>query len=129
FGGPEIAGTSDVLIPRPETTLLVEEAAQAIGAQRRSLVADVGTGSGCIAIAVAKTCPQAMLWATDISWPALVVARRNALQHDVGKQVKFVQADLLGPFAASDDGSFGAIVSNPRYIPEGDRHGLVPQVR
>ena len=128
FGGLEIAVTPDVLIPRPETTLLIEEAARAIGAQRRSLVADVGTGSGCIAIAVAKTCPQAMLWATDISWPALVVARRNALQHDVGKQVKFVQADLLGPFAASDEGIFDAIVSNPPYIPEGEMEGLQPEV-
>jgi release factor glutamine methyltransferase len=128
FGGLEIAVTPDVLIPRPETTLLVEEAAQAIGAQRRSLVADVGTGSGCIAIAVAKTCPHATLWATDISWPALVVARRNALQHDVGKQVKFVQADLLGPFAASEERIFDAIVSNPPYIPEGEMEGLQPEV-
>jgi release factor glutamine methyltransferase len=128
FGGLEIAVTPDVLIPRPETTLLVEEVAQAIGAQRRSLVADVGTGSGCIAIAVAKTCPHAMLWATDISWPALVVARRNALQHDVGKQVTFVQADLLGPFAASEEGIFDAIVSNPPYIPEGEMEGLQPEV-
>ena len=128
FGGLEIAVTPDVLIPRPETTLLVEEVAQAIGAQRRSLVADVGTGSGCIAIAVAKTCPHATLWATDISWPALVVARRNALQHDVGKQVTFVQADLLGPFAASEEGIFDAIVSNPPYIPEGEMEGLQPEV-
>jgi release factor glutamine methyltransferase len=128
FGGLEIAVTPDVLIPRPETTLLVEEALQAIGAQRRSLVADVGTGSGCIAIAIAKTCPHATLWATDISWPALVVARRNALRHDVGKQVKFVQADLLGPFAASDEGIFDAIVSNPPYIPEGEMEGLQPEV-
>jgi len=120
--------TPDVLIPRPETTLLVEEVAQAIGAQRRSLVADVGTGSGCIAIAVAKTCPHATLWATDISWPALVVARRNALQHDVGKQVTFVQADLLGPFPASEEGIFDAIVSNPPYIPEGEMEGLQPEV-
>jgi len=128
FGGLEIAVTPDVLIPRPETTLLVEEVAQAIGAQRRSLVADVGTGSGCIAIAVAKTCPHATLWATDISWPALVVARRNALQHDVGKQVTFVQADLLGPFPASEEGIFDAIVSNPPYIPEGEMEGLQPEV-
>ena len=128
FGGLEIAVTPDVLIPRPETTLLVEEVAQAIGAQRRSLVADVGTGSGCIAIAVAKTCPHATLWATDISWPAVVVARRNALQHDVGKQVTFVQADLLGPFPASEEGIFDAIVSNPPYIPEGEMEGLQPEV-
>ena len=129
FGGLELAVTSDVLIPRPETMLLVEETAQAIGAQRRSLVADVGTGSGCIAIALAKTCPHATLWATDISWPALVVSQRNALQQDVGKQVKFVQADLLGPFAASEEGIFDAIVSNPPYIPEGEMDGLQPEVK
>jgi release factor glutamine methyltransferase len=129
FGGLELAVTPDVLIPRPETTLLVEEAAQAIGAQRRSLVADVGTGSGCIAIAVAKTCPHATLWATDISWPALMVAQRNALQQDVGKQIKFVQADLLGPFAATEEGIFDAIVSNPPYIPEGELDGLQSEVK
>jgi len=129
FGGLELAVTPDVLIPRPETTLLVEETAQAIGAQRRSLVADVGTGSGCIAIAVAKTCPHATLWATDISWPALVVAQRNAVRQDIGKQIKFVQADLLGPFTAIKEGIFDAIVSNPPYIPEGELDGLQSEVK
>jgi release factor glutamine methyltransferase len=128
FGGLEIAITPDVLIPRPETTLLVEEASQAVGAQRTALIADVGTGSGCIAIALAKACPSATLCATDISWQALLVARQNAARHDVGKQIMFVRADLLEPFSASATGIFDAVVSNPPYIAEGAMEGLQPEV-
>lgn len=128
FGGLEIVVTPDVLIPRPETTLLVEEAVPAIGAQGRSLVADVGTGSGCVAIALAKACPHATLCATDISWQALVVARQNAVRHNLGKQIMFVRADLLQPFSASAEGIFDAVVSNPPYIPEGEMDGLQPEV-
>ena len=78
FCGLEIAVSSDVLIPRPETELVVEEAALVIATRQRSLIADVGTGSGCIAIALAKACPLATIIASDISWAALAVGRRNA---------------------------------------------------
>ena len=128
FGGLELAVTPDVLIPRSETTLLVEEASHAIGAQRTPLIADVGTGSGCIAIALAKACPSATLCATDISWQALVVARQNAARHDVAKQILFVRADLLEPFSASSTGIFDAVVSNPPYIAEGEMEALQPEV-
>jgi len=128
FQGLEIAVTSDVLIPRPETGILVEEATQAIGAHPKPVIADVGTGSGCIAIALAKACPCATIYASDISWPALAVARRNAAEHDVARQVRFVRADLLNPFAVAPEGVFDAAVSNPPYVPVGEIEALEPEV-
>ena len=128
FRGLDIVVTPDVLIPRPETELVVEEAAQVIGTAGRPVVADVGTGSGCIAVALAKACPHATICATDISWPALAVARKNAVQHDVEGRVKFLQADLLEPFAVSAHGIFDTIVSNPPYIPDGEMEALQPEV-
>jgi len=127
FCGLEIAVTSDVLIPRPETELVVAEAAQVIATRQRSLVVDVGTGSGCIAIALAKACPLARIIATDISWPALVVGRRNAVGYEVENQVKFLAADLLDLFGSAN-GIFDAIVSNPPYIPEAEMTILQPEV-
>jgi release factor glutamine methyltransferase len=128
FNGLEIAVTSDVLIPRPETELLVEEATQAIVAHSRPVIVDVGTGSGCIAIALAKACPFATIYASDISWPALLVAHRNAAEHDVARQVKFVRADLLTCFAGAPEGIFDAIVSNPPYVSDGAIEALEPEV-
>ncbi|HEY3197500.1 MAG TPA: peptide chain release factor N(5)-glutamine methyltransferase [Nitrospirales bacterium] len=128
FCGLEIAVDSAVLIPRPETELVVEEAAQVIATGQRSLVADIGTGSGCIAIALAKARPLATIVATDISWPALVVGRRNAGRYEVENQVKFLAADLLEPFEDSADGIFDALVSNPPYIPEPEMEILQPEV-
>ena len=128
FRGLEFAVTSDVLIPRPETELVVEEAAQVIGMHQRTLVADIGTGSGCIAIALAKACPLATIVATDISWPALVVGGRNARRYEVGNQVKFLAADLFDPFGDSANGSFDALVSNPPYIPKAEMETLQPEV-
>ena len=128
FCGLEIAVTSDVLIPRPETELVVEEAAQVIGMHQRMLVADIGTGSGCIALALAQACPLATIVATDISWPALVVGRRNARRYDLGNQVKFLAADLLDPFGDSANGIFDTLVSNPPYIPKAEMETLQPEV-
>ena len=127
FQGLEIAVTPDVLIPRPETELLVEEAAQTVGGRARPLIADVGTGSGCIAIALAKACPSATIYGSDISWPALMLARRNAAEHNVAGRVKFFRADLLNPFAVAQ-ATFDTIVSNPPYIPDGDIDALQPEV-
>ena len=128
FNGLEIAVTSAVLIPRPETELLVEEASQALGAHPRPVIADVGTGSGCIAIALAKACPLATIYASDISWPALSVAQRNAAEHDVARQVKFVRADLLNCYGVEPEGIFDAVVSNPPYVRDGAIEALEPEV-
>jgi len=101
FFGLDFAVTPDVLIPRPETELLVERAIawlQANAAERRfPRVADVGTGCGCIAIAIATHLPTARLLATDISYPALRVARQNAQHAGLLPRMDFLQCDLLPP--------------------------------
>lgn len=121
FFGREFRVTPAVLIPRPETEHLVEEAIRRIPSGARMV--DVGCGSGAIAISVALELRSAML-ACDISTEALAVARRNALA--LGAPVQFVCSDLLAPFA---DRSLDAVLSNPPYIPLGEREGLQREVR
>ncbi len=105
-----------VLIPRPETELLVEKALAWLEANpHRRSAADLGTGSGCIAIALAKHIPDLDVLATDISWEALQTARRNASAHEVLDQVTFVQGDLF----SSIDSRFDLICANLPYIPTG----------
>jgi release factor glutamine methyltransferase len=101
-----------VLIPRPETEHLVEIAVSYLTDQSSPQICDVGTGSGCVAVALAHALPRATIIATDISRPALRVARENAERHGVGDQVHCVAANLLDAFAAP----FDAIVSNPPYL-------------
>ena len=115
FWGLEFEVTPSVLIPRPETEHVVEVALEWVRARGipRDLsdaglnVADVGTGSGCLAVALAKELPGARVVATDISAAALEVARRNALRHGVGERVRFVRADLLDLRDASRGGASG----------------------
>jgi len=116
-----------VLIPRPETELLVEEVLARVtsrveGSHLR--LADVGTGSGCLAVALARWLPGAQIVATDVSDAALRVARRNAARHKVGDRVLVLQGDLL----QSADGLFDVIVSNPPYVPAGDLASLQPEI-
>ena len=82
-------------------------------------VLDVGTGSGCIAVALAKELPQAEVWATDVSQDALTVASENARHHDVAERVQFCQGDMFAPVAEYHEG-FDLIVSNPPYIAHDD---------
>lgn len=106
-----------VLIPRPETELLVETALSRIPAGGRYRIADLGTGSGAIALALAGERPNCQIFATDISWDALEVARQNGKR--LGRDnVRFLQGWWLEPLS----GTFDAIVSNPPYIAEGDPH-------
>lgn len=120
--------TPDVLIPRPETEILVEETLLAVAGLPRPVVADVGTGSGCIAVSVARECPKATVCAVDISAKALTIARSNARRHGVFAACRFVQADLLDAISPSAGGVFDVIVSNPPYIPDRDLDGLQPEV-
>jgi release factor glutamine methyltransferase len=106
------------LIPRPETELLVELAFARIPAGRPLRVADMGTGSGAIALAIASERPQARIIATDASADALDVARRNAASHGIGN-VEFRRGDWFAPLAGE---IFDLIASNPPYIAEGDPH-------
>lgn len=91
----ELTVTPDVLIPRPETELLLEEALRFANGRRGLAAADIGTGSGALAVAFARHHPAAQVYAVDISAPALTVARRNATRYGAG--VQFLQGDLLGP--------------------------------
>lgn len=116
----------DVLIPRPETELLVEKAAQLAPMVRRPRMLDVGTGSGAIAIALAHEWPDAVVTATDLSKAALDVAHRNAERLGFAKKVRFLQGDLLDPVEGEQ---FEIVISNPPYVPESDRATLDVEVR
>ncbi len=141
--------TPAVLIPRPETELLVSKVTHWVSGAaghwttypptpqslaflenrpRRTdplRIADVGTGSGAIAIALAKALPAATLIATDVSWPALDVARRNAARHGVERRISFRHGDLLAPIDCYVD----LIVANLPYVRETDWSDLAPEVR
>ena len=120
FYGFDLELTPDVLIPRPETELLVERAIKWLEiAPERRTIADVGTGSGCIAIAIAKSISDAKVLATDISLPALDVAHRNARRYNLTKRIDFVQCDLLPryPDSLPTDLHFDLICANLPYIP------------
>jgi release factor glutamine methyltransferase len=110
--------TPDVLIPRPETEIIIEAALELADRDRALLILDVGTGSGCIVISLLNELKNARALATDISPNALEVARRNAQRHDVSDRLTFVQADSLLKLNQRD--AFSLIVSNPPYIPAGD---------
>lgn len=116
-----------VLIPRPETELIVETALGLIAPPRdRTLViADVCTGSGCLAVSLARELTGATLIATDLSPDALAMTRRNAVRHDVAARVRLIETNLLDRV----DGPFDLIVCNPPYVPTGDRDSLQPEVR
>jgi release factor glutamine methyltransferase len=123
--------TPDVLIPRPETEFLVVVALDWLKTRDPALpparVVDVGTGSGCIAISIAKHAPNCELLAIDVSPAALAVAQLNAETHGVSGRLNFLQGDLLGGLAAQP--TFDLIVSNPPYIGLCERPTLAPQVR
>jgi release factor glutamine methyltransferase len=137
FWGMEFEVTPDVLIPRPETEHVIEVAldrlaVREIRAGRRPTltgdglqVVDVGTGSGCIAIALAKELPGACIVATDISEAALAVARRNAARNGFGDRITFLKANLLGENAAK----YELVVSNPPYIGRKETETLMREVR
>jgi release factor glutamine methyltransferase len=132
FYGLPFSITRDVLIPRPETELLVEKAIELAlelreaGTMREPRIADVGTGSGAIAVALATALPFAEITATDISTPALDVARANAQRNGVAGRIRFVESDLLEPVTP---GWFAFVISNPPYVPEVDRATLDVEVR
>ncbi len=109
--------TPAVLIPRPETELLVEAALKRVPAHAPFRVLDLGTGSGCVAVAIAKHRPRAQVTATEVSRDALAVARENAARH--GSNIEFIESDWLGALAGR---RFDLIVSNPPYVAEHDPH-------
>ncbi len=131
FWGLEFEVTPAVLIPRPETEHIIEVALERIGDARRSeplRIADIGTGSGCIAVALASELPNAEIFATDISVVALEIAKRNATRHGMASRIHFVETNLLDALAGVAQ-RFDVIVSNPPYIGRADAFALQREVR
>jgi release factor glutamine methyltransferase len=124
FWGLEFEVTRDVLVPRPETELVVDAALELARAGGVRRIVEVGTGSGCIAVSVAVSLPGASIVATETSRAALAVARRNARRHGVEDRIAFVEGDLLSGVR----GVAELIVSNPPYVPDGDLASLPLEV-
>ena len=125
FWGMPFEVGPDVLIPRPETEFVVEEALKLVEKNSSPLIVDVGTGSGCIAISLARELPGARTIATDLSKHALDVARRNAERHSVEGRITFLETSFLDGI----DPGVDLVVSNPPYVPSLSEPGLSPEVR
>ncbi len=127
FGGLEISVSPDALIPRPETETLAELAAAALAKNTTPIALDFGTGTGCLAIALATHCKTAQVHALDISEAALALARANAQRHGLTELFSFHHGDGFGALAAGL--RFDLIVSNPPYIPTAEIATLQAEVR
>ncbi len=130
FLGIKIEVTRDSLVPRPETEELVIECERLVKLSKAAApkIIEIGTGTGCIAIALAQLIPSATIFATDLSKQALDLAQKNAIAHHVGNRIRFVREDLF----SDKEGLRGwadLMVSNPPYIPTKDLDGLDPEVQ
>jgi len=129
FFGIEFEVNNDVLIPRPETELLVEAALSIVSQNERPFICDVGTGSGCIVVTLLHKLPRARGIALDISAAALAVAERNANRHGVQERLSFVTSDCFAGLGPAFGQTFDLIVSNPPYVAERAVAGLQREVR
>jgi len=127
FLGINIRVTRDSLVPRPETEELVIECERLIKKVATPKILEIGTGTGCIAIALAQLLPSATIFATDLSKQALELAQRNAIAHHVGNRIRFVREDLFSDKQGLR-GWADLMVTNPPYIPTKDLDGLEPEV-
>jgi release factor glutamine methyltransferase len=125
FSGLTIGVGPRVLIPRPESELLAEEAVRLLSGRGRVRVLDICTGSGCIALAIAKGLPEALVLGTDISREAIACAVENARLNSI-ENAEFLTGDLFEPVAGM---RFDMVVSNPPYIKSGDMKDLQPEIR
>ena len=125
FWGLDFKVTPAVLIPRPETESIVDEGVALGRALPSPRMADIGTGSGCIVVALALELPRARFVATDVSEEALAVARTNAERHRVADRIEFIATSYLDGV----DGGFDVITANPPYVRDGDKPGLSRDVR
>jgi release factor glutamine methyltransferase len=126
FFGLPFKVTPDVLIPRPETEHLVEKAIELGRLRAAPRIVDVCTGSGAIAVALARALPAAELTATDLSDAALTIARENAQHNGVEPRIRFSQGDLFAPVAGE---RFDLVVANPPYVPTIERESMSVEVR
>lgn len=127
FWGMDLIVSPAVLIPRPETEHVIETTLQLVGTRSRHLrIVDVGTGSGCIALALAKELPQAEIHATEISVAAFEIARANAARHQFQDRIHFHETDLLQGLEPT---TFDFVVSNPPYVGESEEDQVQLEVR
>jgi release factor glutamine methyltransferase len=126
FWGMDLIVSPAVLIPRPETEHVIETLLQLARDRAPHRIVDVGTGSGCISLALAKEFPQAEIHATEVSAEALEIARANAARHQLQGRIQFHEADLL---AGMEEGAFDYVISNPPYIGEWEADSVEAQVR
>ena len=130
FYGLDMVVTSGVLIPRPESELLVDEAIARLRSHPRPVILDVGTGSGCLAISVATALQAAVVIATDQSLAALQVARMNARQYSLHSRILWLAGDLLAPLLSSSlAGKVTAIIANLPYVSHTEWDRLSPDVK
>jgi release factor glutamine methyltransferase len=129
FCGYEIIVNRHALVPRPETELLAEFGWNFLSAlnSQNATALDFGTGTGCIAIALASKCPTAKIVAVDISSDSLTLAKENAIANKVAERIEFLQGDGFAAIVA--DSKFDLIISNPPYIPTAEIETLQPEVR
>jgi release factor glutamine methyltransferase len=127
FLGLAFALEGQVLIPRPETETLVLELLSLAKTRTAPRILDVGTGSGCIAVAAAVNLPHALFVASDVSEQALRVARQNAQRHGVADRIRFVRGSLFEPLSPGE--RFDFVVSNPPYVAQRQFDRLPPDVR
>jgi release factor glutamine methyltransferase len=126
FWGMDLLVSPAVLIPRPETEHVIETVLELARERPAQRVVDVGTGSGCIALALAEEFPRVEIHATELSAEALEIARANAARHQLGQRIQFHQTDLL---AGMEEAAFDYVVSNPPYIGEWEADSVEAQVR
>ena len=126
FWSLPLAVSPDVLVPRPETETLVSAALEFLGDSAQVYrVLDIGTGSGCVALAIASACPNVQVTATDLSPAALRIAKRNADALGLADRVRFLTGDLFEPVVSE---RFDLIVSNPPYVARREAEGLPPEL-
>lgn len=126
FFGLDFIVTPDVLIPRPETELIVESAVEFLQNTENTLLCEVGTGSGCISISILHAAESAYAVGLDVSEKALEITQKNAERHCVSERLSLKTSDV---FSSLNDEKFDLIVSNPPYIASGDVFDLQPEVR
>jgi len=129
FRGLLFKVNKDVLIPRPETELLVDEVVNSVS-KKGVTVLDLCTGSGCIAVSIAKELAESRVYAVDISEGAIAVAEENAGRHGVGERITFLAGDLFGAIDALNlKGKIDVIVSNPPYVSKNEMEELQPEIK
>ena len=129
FRGLLFKVNKDVLIPRPETELLVDEVVKSV-TKKDATILDLCTGSGCIAVCIAREIIDSKVYAVDISEGALAAARENAARHGVGERITFLSGDLFGAISSLNlKGMIDVIVSNPPYVSSEEMQELQPEIR